>query len=66
MKSVMKFFLQLLMKKNYRELSIRMIKKVLGWWKIKKDDTETIHLIEEGKKIGIDEFIKYNEIKWYH
>ena len=29
MKSVMKFFLQLLMKKNYRELSIRMIKKVL-------------------------------------
>ena len=43
-----------------------MIKKVLRWWKVKKDDTETFHVIEEGKKIGIDEFIKYNEIKWYH
>ena len=30
--------------------------------KSQKDDTETIHLTE-GKKIGIDEVIKYNEIR---
>ena len=34
--------------------------------KSQKDDTETIHLTEEGKKIGIDEVIKYSEIRWYH
>ena len=34
--------------------------------KSQKDDTETINLIEEGKKIGIDEVIKYNKIRWYH
>ena len=27
-----------------------------------RGDTEKINLIEEGKKLGIDEVIKYNEI----
>ena len=27
-----------------------------------RSDTEKVNLIEEGKKIGIDEIIKYNEI----
>ena len=27
-----------------------------------KSDTEKVNLIEEGKKIGIDEIIKHNEI----
>ena len=30
--------------------------------KSRKSDTEKINLIEEGKKIGIDEVIKRNEI----
>ena len=29
---------------------------------IQRSDTEKITLIEEGKKIGIDEIIKHNEI----
>ena len=43
--------------KNYQELkrSIRMMKS-------QRSDTEKINLIEEGKKIGIDEVIKCNEI----
>ena len=43
--------------KNYRELkeSIRMMNSL-------RRDTEKFNLIEEGKKIGIDEVIKYNEI----
>ena len=43
--------------KNYRELkeSIRMMKS-------QRSDTEKIDLIEEHKKIGIDESIKRNEI----
>ena len=43
--------------KKYRELkeSIRMIN---SQW----SDAEKINLIEEGKKIGIDEVIKRNEI----
>ena len=42
--------------RNYRELkeSIRVMK-------IQRSDTEKINLIEEGKKIGIDEVIKCNE-----
>ena len=43
--------------KNYRELkeSIRMMNS-------QRSDTEKINLIEEGKKIGINEVIKCNEI----
>ena len=43
--------------KNYRELkeSIRMMKS-------QKSDTEKINLIEEGKKIGINEVINGNEV----
>ena len=43
--------------KKYRELqeSIRRMKSQAG-------NTEKINLIEEGKKIGIDEAIKRNEI----
>ena len=43
--------------KKYRELkeSIRMINS-------QRSNTENINLIEEGKKIGIDEVIKHNEI----
>ena len=43
--------------RNYRELkeSIRMMNS-------QKSDTEKINLIEEGKKMGIDEVIKCNEI----
>ena len=43
--------------KKYRELkkNIRMINS-------QRSDTERINLIEEGKKIGINEVIKRNEI----
>ena len=43
--------------KKYRELkeSIRMMNS-------QRSDAETISLIEEGKKIGINEVIKRNEI----
>ena len=43
--------------KKYRELkeSIRMMNS-------QRSDTEKINLIEEGKKIGINEVIKRNEI----
>ena len=43
--------------KNYRELNdcIKMMK-------IQRSDTQKINLIEEGKKIGIGEVIKRNEI----
>ena len=43
--------------KKYRELkeSIRMMNS-------QRSDTEKINLIEEGKKIGINEIIKRNEI----
>ena len=42
---------------RYRELkvSIRMIN-------IQRSDAEKVNLIEEGKKIGINEAIKHNEI----
>ena len=44
-------------KKKYRELkeSIRMMNSQRG-------DAEKVNLIEEGKKIGINEAIKHNEI----
>ena len=54
----MKNLRQLLMKKkNYRELkeSIRMMNS-------HRSDAEKVNLIEEGKKIGINEAIKHNEI----
>ena len=60
----METFLQLLIKKKYRELkeSIRMMNS-------KRSDTEKINLIEEGKKNGIDEVInksKVSNIKQSH
>ena len=57
MKLVMKTLSLLLMKKEYRELkeSIRMMNS-------QRSDVEKISLIEEGKKIGINEVIKRNEI----
>ena len=57
MKSVMKTLKQLLIKKKkYRELkeSFRMVN-------IQRSDAEKNNLIEEGKKIGINEAIKHNE-----
>ena len=43
--------------RDYRELkeSIRMMNS-------QRSDTEKINLVEEGKKIGIDEIIKRNEV----
>ena len=58
MKLAMRAFKQILMKKKkYRELkgSIRMTN-------IQRRDAEKVNLIEEGKKIGINEAIKPNEI----
>ena len=48
---------QLLMKKRIRELkeSIRMMN-------ILRNDIEKINLIEEGKKVGVNEVIKCNKI----
>ena len=43
--------------KHYREL-----KENIRMTKIQRSDTEKINLIEEGKKIGIDEIITRNEI----
>ena len=58
MKLVMKTLRQLLMKKKkYQELkeSIRMVSG-------RRSDAGKVSLIEEGKKIGINEVIKCNEI----
>ena len=57
MKLVMKTLRQLLIKKKkYRELkeSIRMVNS--------HGSVNLVNLIEEGKKIGINEAIKHNEI----
>ena len=53
----MKTLRKLLMQKKYRELkkSIRMMNN-------HKSDAEKISLIEEGKKIGINEVLKHNNI----
>ena len=53
----MKTLRKLLMKKRYQELkeSIRMMNS-------QRNDAERIILIEEGKKIGINEVIKCNGI----
>ena len=44
-------------KKKYRE-SIETIRMI----KIQRSDAENANFIEEGKKIGINEATKYNEI----
>ena len=56
MKLVMKTLTIVNEEKKYREIkeSIRMISQ--------RSDVEKINLIEEGKKIGINEVIKCNEI----
>ena len=48
--------------KKYRELkeSIRMMNS--QWNCIQRSDAEKVNLIEEGKKVGITEAIKHNEI----
>ena len=48
--------------KKYRELkeSIRMMNS--QWNCIQRNDAEKVNLIEEGKKIGVNEVIKHNEI----
>ena len=44
-------------KKKYRDL-----KESIGMMNSQRSDTEKINLIEEGKKIGINEVIKHHEI----
>ena len=58
MELVMKTLWLLLMKKK----NIENLKK--AWWMMnsQRSDAEKNNLIEEGKKIGINEFIKCNEI----
>ena len=51
------FMLILNEKKNYRELKERT-----NMMEIQRSDTENINLIEEGKKIWINEIIKRNKI----
>ena len=48
--------------KRYQEVkeSIRMMNS--QWNCIQRSDAEKVNLIEEGKKIGINEAIKHNEI----
>ena len=57
MKLVMKTFNLFLMEKKYRELkeSIRVMNS-------QRSDAEKVNLIEEGKKVGINEVIQCNEI----
>ena len=57
MKLVMKTLRQLLMKKK-----ISSIKRSVRIINIQRSDAEKVNLIEEGKKIGINEVIKHNEI----
>ena len=58
MKLSMKILWQLLIKKK----TIENLKKALEWWIVKEVIQKKINLIEEGKKIGIDEMFKHNEI----
>ena len=57
MKLVMRTFNLFLMEKKYRELkeSIRVMNS-------QRSDAEKVNLIEEGKKVGINEVIQCNEI----
>ena len=54
MKLVIKILWQLLMKKQ-------TIEKALGWWVVKEVIQKKKNLIEEAKKIGVDEVIQCNE-----
>ena len=56
MKLVMKTLWPLLTKKNFHEL-----KESISMMNSQRNDTEKNYLIEEGKKIGIDEVIKHNK-----
>ena len=56
----MKTLLQLLMKKKISRIKRKHQNNEQS--KNQRSDTEKINLIEEGKKIGIDEVIKHNEI----
>ena len=44
------------------EINYRGLKQNIRMMNSQGSDTEKINLIEEGKKIGIDEIIKHNEI----
>ena len=57
MKLVMKTLRQLLMKKK-----ISSIKRSVRIINIQRSDAEKVNLIEEGKRTGINEVIKSNEI----
>ena len=58
MKLVMKTLRQLLKKKkNYQEL-----KESIGMMNSHRSDAEKVSLLEEGKKVGINEVINSNEI----
>ena len=56
----MNTLLQLLMKKKISRIKRKHQNNEQS--KNQRSDTEKINLIEEGKKIGIDEVIKHNEI----
>ena len=56
----MKTLLQLLMKKKISRIKRKHQNNEQS--KNQRGDTEKINLIEEGKKIDIDEVIKHNEI----
>ena len=56
----MKTLLQPLMKKKISRIKRKHQNNEQS--KNQRSDTEKINLIEEGKKIGIDEVIKHNEI----
>ena len=56
----MKTLLQILMKKKISRIKRKHQNNEQS--KNQRSDTEKINLIEEGKKIGIDEVIKHNEI----
>ena len=43
------------------ETKYHEVKESIGMMNSKRSDSEKINLIEEGKKIGIDEVIKHNE-----
>ena len=58
MKLFIKTLWQLIMKKK----AIENWKQQLKWWKLKRSGTEKINLIEESKKIGIDEVAKQYKI----
>ena len=58
MKLVMKILRQLLMEKNI----CGQLKESIRMMNSHRSDAEKVSLIEDGKKIGINEVIKHNEI----